>query len=145
MTDKLLFQAREALQRGIRARARAILTYSLKKEPNNVEAWLLLAEAVKTKEQAVFCLEQVLKIDPQNNTAKKWLTVLEPEQYAQHEQGKTRSIFERPLTESVPAPDLDRQEQPLPSATSPGEVTKQPYQEVIRARQARESQSVHRP
>jgi len=85
MSETLLLQARKNIQRGDQERARALLAQLIKEDPRNVQAWMLLAEAVDTKGQATFCLEQALKLDPSNSTALKWLAILNPAQYAQPE------------------------------------------------------------
>ena len=82
MSHKLIKQAQENLQKEDRVKARTLLVRLIKQEPRNVQAWMLLAEAVDTKEQAIYCLEHTLKLDPQNPTALKWLAVLNPEKYS---------------------------------------------------------------
>lgn len=64
-----LAQAKTAIQQKDHLKARSILRRVIQKEPRNVEAWLLLAEAAEKPEQAIQCLEYVLKLDPGNTTA----------------------------------------------------------------------------
>jgi len=72
----LLAQAQQAKQSGDNNRARAILSQAIKAEPRNEEAWLLLAEVAEKKEHSIYCLEQVLKLNPVNMEAVERLNAL---------------------------------------------------------------------
>ncbi|MBL8131221.1 MAG: tetratricopeptide repeat protein [Anaerolineae bacterium] len=68
--------ARELRQQGIRAakagqkdEARALLQQSLRLEPDNEAAWLWLASVANNNRERVFCLNKVLEISPNNETA----------------------------------------------------------------------------
>ena len=78
-STQIFQQARAAIHRGDRAKARALLASLLKQQPSNVDACLLLSEVVEKREQASYCLERVLQLDPTNRTARKWLQVLQPQ------------------------------------------------------------------
>ena len=76
-------QAYTAVQNGDRAFARRLLTQLLKQEPSHLHGWLLASYAMKTREEAIRCLERGLQIDPANVYAKKRLAQLKenlPEQ-----------------------------------------------------------------
>jgi tetratricopeptide (TPR) repeat protein len=62
------------------ARAREILKFVLISDPDIVEAWLLYARVALEKEQAIQCLERVLKLDPTNSLGLKMLGQLEAAQ-----------------------------------------------------------------
>lgn len=57
------------LNAGRKASARAILAKLVQVEPHNAEAWLLLATCFDQPERQIYCLKQVLKIDPNNRQA----------------------------------------------------------------------------
>jgi tetratricopeptide (TPR) repeat protein len=60
---------------GIGDRKRAIkeLFFKLKNNPNNVDAWSLLAEVVYENEKKADCYRQILRIDPSNKLAQELL------------------------------------------------------------------------
>ncbi len=121
MSDYLLQQAKDAILSWDRTEARTILGQLIKQEPRNVEAWLLLAEAVETKEQAIYCMEHTLKIDPRNPTARKWLGVLKPEVTPKPKP----SLSKPPAT--TPIPKSAVVVKPLqPTAKEPSAPTPQP-------------------
>lgn len=63
-------QARVAIQQGDRTKARDILASLVKTEPQNYNAWLLLAEVLDNPQQAAYCRERaqsILKEQAQQN------------------------------------------------------------------------------
>lgn len=70
-------QAYTAIQNGDRAFARRLLLQLLKQEPDHLNGWLLASYAMKTREEAIKCLERGLEIDPANTYAKKRLAKLQ--------------------------------------------------------------------
>jgi tetratricopeptide (TPR) repeat protein len=78
-----LDDARELRQQGIRAakagqkeEARRLLQQSLRLEPDSEPAWLWLASVASHTRERVFCLNKVLEINPNNDTALKALEAL---------------------------------------------------------------------
>ena len=69
----LLEQAR---QEANPARARALLSQAIKTDPKSEVAWLLFSEVAEKDEHAIYCLEQVLKINPENQLAAQQLQLL---------------------------------------------------------------------
>ncbi len=72
--------ARDLRQRGIRAakagdkdEARHLLQLSIRLEPENEAAWLWLASVSRDNRERVFCLQKLLEINPENETARKAL------------------------------------------------------------------------
>lgn len=65
MTDYTLEDVRAALGRGDKATARQIVDLVLKANPT-VEGWLLAAQAVETRDDAIACLQMGLRLDPAN-------------------------------------------------------------------------------
>jgi ABC-type dipeptide/oligopeptide/nickel transport system permease subunit len=76
MSSQQLTQAHIAIQSGDKALARIILKKLILENPRNEQAWLLMAQAVEKRDQSIDCLEQVLKINPNNPEAKSALSVL---------------------------------------------------------------------
>lgn len=73
MANKQLEQAIRAYKSGEKQKAQKILAPLVKAEPNNEDAWLLLASCVENSEQKQYCLKRVLKINPNNARAKQAL------------------------------------------------------------------------
>jgi tetratricopeptide (TPR) repeat protein len=92
-------EAQRLVDAGEHKQARAVLSKAVKENPQNEDAWLLLAEIVKKKEYAVYCLEQILEINPTNFSALDKLNSLRNSKSAvQAEQQKTREeVKEREL------------------------------------------------
>lgn len=71
-------QARELRQRGITAakagnkeEARRLLQQSIRLEPDNEAGWLWLASVARDAQERLFCLQKILDINPNNDTARK--------------------------------------------------------------------------
>jgi tetratricopeptide (TPR) repeat protein len=73
MANKQLEQAIRAYKSGEKQKAQKILARLVKVEPNNEDAWLLLAGCIENVEQKQYCLKRVLKINPNNARAKQAL------------------------------------------------------------------------
>ncbi|MEW5871454.1 MAG: tetratricopeptide repeat protein [Chloroflexota bacterium] len=71
--EQLIQQAITEARAGNKANARAILSRAVKQEPGNARAWYLLSQMVDKQEQVIYCLEQVLKIQPDNTKARQRL------------------------------------------------------------------------
>jgi tetratricopeptide (TPR) repeat protein len=74
--DRIFQEAVGAVENGQRARARDLFTRILKKEPGRVDCWLYMSAVVETHKERAFCLENVLKYDPENATARQGLVML---------------------------------------------------------------------
>jgi hypothetical protein len=59
-----LQEAKRLAKAGRKAEARQIATRLVRKEKDNVAAWVVLAQVVDTREQAIDCLKQVLRLEP---------------------------------------------------------------------------------
>jgi tetratricopeptide (TPR) repeat protein len=62
-------RAKEAASNGDYPAAQNILKQVLTQDPQNLSAWLALADVLQNPEHAVECLQRVLKIDPENQIA----------------------------------------------------------------------------
>lgn len=76
-------QARDLRQQGIAAAkagdkdtARQLLQQSIRLEPDNEAAWLWLASVARNPQEKLFCLQKLLEINPQNETALKAMQAL---------------------------------------------------------------------
>lgn len=107
-TTAAIQQALELLKAGDKATAQSILIPVLKAEPNNAEAWYLLAFTLPDQERRLECFQEVLRIDPENQAAKKQiarLTTPQPVAGVAHVQPaaySTPSQPARPVTDSTP-------------------------------------------
>jgi tetratricopeptide (TPR) repeat protein len=74
--NTMLLEAIEALRLGDKARARDLLTRLLKTDQKNATYWLWLSAGVETQKERIYCLQMVLKADPQNTSAKRGLIMM---------------------------------------------------------------------
>lgn len=71
--DPLLMEAQSAIGVHDKKKAREILRRLIKADPRNLSYWLWLSVSVDTPKEITYCLQEALKIDPQNEIAKKGL------------------------------------------------------------------------
>lgn len=74
--DETLHQAAELLAGGKYDEGRSLLARYLRQNPNSEEAWYLLSLAVSEREKHVYCLQQVLRVNPNNEKARQRLEKL---------------------------------------------------------------------
>jgi tetratricopeptide (TPR) repeat protein len=74
--DTLFEQAVEALRQDDRVRARELLTRLIKANQKDVNYWIWMSAAVDTPKERVYCLETALKLDPENEIAKRGLMLI---------------------------------------------------------------------
>jgi len=74
--DNVLQEAIKAIANGERARARDLLTRLLRTNRENPDYWLWMSAVVDTPKERIFCLKNVLRIDPENQAAKNGLHLL---------------------------------------------------------------------
>lgn len=65
-----------ALKAGDKALARRLLQEAIRQNPADVQAWLWLSGAVDTDKERAFCLQQVLRLDPNHQAAARGLAQL---------------------------------------------------------------------
>ncbi len=70
MSIDIFTEAQQAMQRGEKIRARKLLSQVLYSDPRNEQAWLLMARLADSEEQVIDCLQRVLRINPDNTSAK---------------------------------------------------------------------------
>jgi hypothetical protein len=81
MSDNLQ-RAIATIRAGDKATGKLLLAQVLQAEPGNQTAWLWMSAVVDTDEERVQCLERVLAINPNNETAKQGLEALKQKQVA---------------------------------------------------------------
>jgi len=75
--DKKLQQAIQAIRNQENTRALNLLKDVIRADPTNELAWLWISQIVATEKDRRNCLEQILKINPQNATAIRGLQILD--------------------------------------------------------------------
>lgn len=73
--DTMLREAIEAVQQGQRERARSLLTRLLRADQANPTYWLWMSSLVESPKERIFCLQNVLRLDPDNRAAKRGLVL----------------------------------------------------------------------
>ena len=74
--DVMLQEAVEAIRQGQRGRARDLLTRLLRADSSNAQYWLWMSSVVETPKEQIYCLQSILKVDPNNKAAKQGLVLL---------------------------------------------------------------------
>jgi predicted secreted Zn-dependent protease len=69
MNDLPLQDILELARQGHREQAREALKALLREDPINADAWLVLAQVADSKQDAVLCLERVVRLQPENQRA----------------------------------------------------------------------------
>ena len=92
--DRILQEAISAIENGQKARARDLLTRLLRQDQGKVDYWLYMSAVVDTAKERIFCLENALKYDPENETAMRGLVMLGSMQPSE-DQVSIRPISER--------------------------------------------------
>ncbi|MBP7356361.1 MAG: hypothetical protein KA928_09395, partial [Longilinea sp.] len=76
-SEETMFQeAMAAIEKGEKARARDLFTRLLKSDQNNPDYWLYLSSVVETPKERIYCLKEVLRIDPEHVTARRGLIAM---------------------------------------------------------------------
>src|SRR5258707_9415390 len=76
MPDEMFDEAVQALKDGQRQRAKDLLTRLIKVDQSKPDYWLWMSAAVEAEKEQVFCLQNVLKLDPNSVPARRGLVVL---------------------------------------------------------------------
>jgi len=83
--DSIFKEVRKAVEEGDRSRARDLLSQALRRDQNDVNVWLWMSAVVDTPKERAYCLQEALRIDPNNMAAKRGLNMmgeLVPEPYS---------------------------------------------------------------
>src|SRR5579859_2582414 len=76
MADEMFAEAVQALKDGQRMRAKDLLARLIKVDQSKTDYWLWMSAAVDSEKEQVFCLQNVLKLDPNSVPARRGLVVL---------------------------------------------------------------------
>ena len=74
--EEIYNEALGAIQQGDNRRARDLLARLLKVNPEKVDYWIWMSSVVETKRERIYCLNEALKRDPNNATARRGLVIL---------------------------------------------------------------------
>jgi tetratricopeptide (TPR) repeat protein len=74
--DVMFHEAMTAIRQGERSRARDLLTRLIKIDRNQAKYWLWMSTVVETGKERIFCLKEVLRIDPQHDEARRGLILM---------------------------------------------------------------------
>lgn len=73
-SEDILFKtALDAIDKGERRRARDLLTRLLKADRSNSDYWIWMSAVVDSTRESIFCLQEALKLDPENPYARRGL------------------------------------------------------------------------
>ncbi|MEP7356114.1 MAG: tetratricopeptide repeat protein, partial [Anaerolineales bacterium] len=76
MSDEMFNEAVQALKAGQRQRAKDLFTRLIRVDQANPDYWLWMSAAVETEKEQIFCLQNVLKRDPNSIPARRGLVIL---------------------------------------------------------------------
>jgi tetratricopeptide (TPR) repeat protein len=68
-------EAVAAIEKGENTRGRDLLTRLIKVNPDNPEYWLWMSAVVESTRERIYCLKEVLRIDPENSLAQRGLAM----------------------------------------------------------------------
>lgn len=74
--DRMFVEALEAIRLGQTSRARDLLTRLLQNDKDNEHYWLYMSSVVDSNKEQIFCLENVLRINPKNASAKRGMVLI---------------------------------------------------------------------
>src|SRR5512136_361961 len=74
--EKMYKAALEAIDKGQTARARDLFTRLLRSDSSKAEYWLWMSTLVESDQERVYCLESALRVDPDNEAARRGLVIL---------------------------------------------------------------------
>ncbi|MFN8449327.1 MAG: tetratricopeptide repeat protein [Anaerolineae bacterium] len=119
--EPTLDDARDLRQRGIqlakagqRDEARQLLQQSIRIDPDNEAAWLWLASVARDNRERLFCLQKLLEINPENETARKALEAATPAAPPPTATQTIKRLPNAPVTQPAPAENLMNQAPGVP-------------------------------
>ena len=74
--EKIFAQVIEGIKKGERSHAKELLTSLLQTDKHNPDHWLWMSSVVDSRKEQIYCLETVLRLDPENEAAKRALIML---------------------------------------------------------------------
>src|SRR6266568_3025382 len=76
MSNDMFNEAVQAVKSGQRLRAKDLLARLIRVEQSNADYWLWMSVAVDSEKEQIFCLQNVLKYDPNSIAARRGLVIL---------------------------------------------------------------------
>jgi len=139
-SNPLYAQASQAAANGDKDTARSLLDKLIVDQPDNAQAWLLLADMVDDLNEVYDCLHQVLAIDPQNQAARQKLDALlkrvpelddlDPAKEKAQAAKKTKEAEDSDASDPEGGLDLDHLDlTPLDEAVKPAKKVEEPKKE----------------
>ena len=75
-TSQVISAALKAIKRGDLEDARELLKRAVNQDPNSEAGWTLLGSCLEDDQQKIFCFRKALQINPENETAQRFLRSL---------------------------------------------------------------------
>lgn len=125
MSNKLQ-QAITAIKSGDKETGKQLLIEELKANPRNEDAWLWMTNVVSSNEERIKCLANVLKINPDNETAKRGLSALQQPRPTTSPSKIEKTIDSRPPM-PLPIPKSEEMGQPKPLKVDPKPASPPPF------------------
>ena len=113
--DDLTEQGVQAFRVGDRDKARKLLLAAVKQNPDSERAWGWLSNVMHKDEERIYCLRQVLRINPNNEKANQLLRNLTGKQ-SQLENHQPQAA--KQISQHVPTPVQSIQKQPVKKSQS---------------------------
>jgi hypothetical protein len=109
----------EAVRKGEKDEARRLFRLLTREHPNNVQGWLWLAGVAADREERQAALEQVLRLDPNNEMALKGLQALGVMPTSRGAESPQPGPLSPPPAPSTPEADVPAKPSPAPASTLP--------------------------
>jgi tetratricopeptide (TPR) repeat protein len=120
--DPLLLEAQTAIGLHDKKKAREILRRLIKADSHNIEYWLWLSVSVDTPREITYCLQEALKIDPDNKIAKKGLIfygVIKPEPFHEDDLLSKKRDWKQEYIRKFAPPPPEKKPAPIKKRISP--------------------------
>ncbi|MGD2162963.1 MAG: hypothetical protein PVG04_07700, partial [Anaerolineales bacterium] len=95
---KLLSSGIRAAREGNHKSARDLIARAVKADPELLQGWWALAHLLEEEKQQIYCLNQVLRIDPQHQKAAAELNALLRKEESEPRRSESASVVQRPKT-----------------------------------------------
>jgi hypothetical protein len=122
MSSSTLQTAIASVHSGDKETAKRLLEQVIRDDPKNATAWLWMASVTDSDEHRRFCLEQVLSINPHNETAQRGLEDLTQMQVSEPSQAQKQPGLPR-LTAVTPFQQIRKLQEQAAHATEPKRLT----------------------
>jgi hypothetical protein len=110
-----LKQAIELAKSGKKVEAAQLLSVIIKEQPDNEAAWLWMATCLKSNQQKLYCLNQALALNPDNETtinAIKKIKASEQKPAEEHDTNKAQPVRPKSIVVQTPVPQQRKERSP---------------------------------